>query len=149
MKKDYTIIPSMIGAQPSIIWSYDDPNAAKPFNDAFPLKVATDQCHHLAVCLWYVSTLQLLNDSTAIHYALLGELNKWTAVSHQRFPSIVTDTTKNEVTITVQGVSGEIIPVVVFHSVVSLITVNCSISADNDQAHLIITTSNVLCSSVI
>lgn len=148
MKQDYSIIPSMIGAESGVIWSYDDLDASKPFNDAIPLQVSGKQCHHLTFCLWYVSPLQSFNDSThEIHYALLGELNKWTAVSQQRFSSIVTDTTNNQVVITVEGISGEIVPVAVFHSVISLITVNCSISSINSQARVVITTSNVTCSS--
>jgi hypothetical protein len=116
------------------------------FNDSIPLKVLADQCHYLTICLWYISPLQSLNDSTGIQYALLGEFNKWTAVSQQRFTSIVTDTKKNQATITVQGVPGEIVTVVIFHSVLLSVTVNCSISSVNGQAHVIVTTSNVVCS---
>jgi hypothetical protein len=148
MKRDYIIIPTMIGAQAGIIWSYDEVDTTQPFNDAVPLQISAKQCNHLAFCLWYISPIQSLNDSTReIHYALLGEPNKWTAVSQQRFSSIVTNTTNNEVIITVQGISGEIVPIAVFHSVILLVTVNCSISTIDSQAHVIITTSNVTCSS--
>ncbi len=94
----------------------------------------------------YVSPLQSLNDPSGSKYALLGEWNKWTAVSQQRFTSIITDTKKNQATITVQGVSGETVLVVVFHSVLLSVTVNCSISTTNSQAYLVITPSNVVCS---
>jgi hypothetical protein len=148
MKRDYTISPSMIGAtsQSAVIWFYNDSKAVTTFNDSVPLKVSADYCHSLTICLWYISPLQSLNDSSGVQYALLGEWNKWTAVSQQRFTSIVTDTMKHEATVTVQGVSGETVPVVVFHSVLLSVTVNCPISAENGQAHLFITTSNVVCS---
>lgn len=138
----------MIGAksQSAVIWSYNDSNVVTSFDDSVPLKVSADRCHNLTICLWYISPLQSLNDSTGIQYALLGEWNKWTAVSQQRFTSIVTDTKKNEATVTVEGVAGETVPVVVFHSVLLALTVNCPISAANGQARLVITPSNVVCS---
>ena len=148
MKRDYTISPSMIGAkaQSSMLWSYNDSSVIIPFDDSAPLKVSADQCHNLTLCLWYISPLISLNDPTGVKYALLGEWNKWTAVSQQRFTSIVTDTTKNEATVTVAGVAGETVPVVVFHSVLLALTVNCPISSANGQAQLVITPSNVVCS---
>lgn len=148
MKRDYTIYPTMIDAksQSYVIWSYNDSSEALPFGESAPLNVSADQCHNLTFCLWYISPLQPLNDPTGVKYALLGEWNKWSAVSQQRFTSIVTDTTKNEATVTVAGVSGETVPVVVFHSVLLTLTVNCPISTENGQAHLIITPSNVVCS---
>jgi hypothetical protein len=45
-----------------------------------------------------------------------------------------------EATVTVQGVAAETVPVVLS------VRVNCSISAANGQARLVITTSNVVCS---
>ena len=148
MKRDYTISPSMIGApsQSAVVWFYNDSKLVSTFDDSVPLKVSADRCHNLSVCLWYVSPLQSLKDSTDVQYALLGEWDKWSAVSQQRFSSIMTDTMKHEATVTVQGVSGETVPVVVFHSVLHSVTVNCPISAENGQAHLVITTSNVACS---
>jgi hypothetical protein len=96
--------------------------------------------------LVYVSPLQSLNDPSGSKYALLGEWNKWTAVSQQQFISIVTDVTKNQVTITIQGVSSEIVPIVVFHSVLKSVTVNCTFSATNGQAQVVITPSKIVCS---
>jgi hypothetical protein len=144
MKRDYAIYPSMIGAQPGVIWSYDNSDVVLTFDNANPLNVSANQCHNLSICLWYVSPLQSLNDSTGIQYALLGEWNKWTAVSQQRFASIITK--QNEATITVQGVSGEIVPVVIFHSKFQSVIVNCTISATSGQAQLVITASNIVCS---
>jgi hypothetical protein len=146
MKQDYGVSPLMIGAKSGFIWSYDDAKDVRIFSEAIPLIVSADQCHNLTICLWYVSPLISLNDSAGTQYALLGEWNKWTAVSQQRFTSIVTDTTKNEAMITVEGALGETIPVVVFHSVLQSITVNCVIAADNGEAQLVITPSNVVCS---
>jgi hypothetical protein len=146
MKRDYTISPSMIGGQSGVIWSYDKPDVATTFDDSIPLKVSANKCDNLTICLWYISPLQSLNDSAGTQYALLGEFNKWTAVSQQRFTSIVTDTKMNQATITVQGVAGETVPVVVFHSVLLSVTVNCPISTVNGQAHVVVTTSKVVCS---
>jgi len=146
MKSDYLVYPSMIGSQSGVIWSYDNSDVVSTFDSTNPLHVSASQCNNVSICLWYVSPLQSLNNSFGTQYALLGEWNKWTAVSRQRFTSIVTDTKKNQAIITVQGVSGETIPVVVFHSVLFSLTINCSISARNGQAQLIITSSNVVCS---
>jgi hypothetical protein len=146
MKRDYLVYPSMIGGQSGMIWSYDNSNLVSTFDDANPLNVSSNQCNNISICLWYVSPLQPLNDSFGTQYALLGEWNKWTAVSQQRFTSIVTDTKKNQATITVQGVSGETVPVVIFHSVLHSRTINCSISATNGEAHLVITAANAVCS---
>jgi hypothetical protein len=146
MKRDYGVSPLMIGAKPGFIWSYDDPKDIRIFSEAIPLMVSAEQCHNLTICLWYVSPLQSLNDSAGTQYALLGEWNKWTAVSQQRFTSIMTDTKKNEATITLEGASGETVPVIVFHSVLQSVIVNCSISAANPEAHVVITPSTVVCS---
>jgi hypothetical protein len=146
MKRDYLVYPSMIGSQSGIIWSYDNSEVVSTFDGANPLNVSSNHCNNVSICLWYISPLQSLNDLSGTQYALLGEWNKWTAVSQQRFTSIITDTKKNQATITVQGVSGETVLVVVFHSVLLSVTVNCSISTTNSQAHLVITPSNVVCS---
>ncbi len=146
MKQDYLVFPSMIGAQSGLIWSYDNATDINGFSEPIPLSVTADKCDNLTICLWYVSPLQSLNDSAGTQFALLGEWNKWTAVSQQRFRSIVTDTKKNEATITLEGASGEIVPVIVFHSVLQSITVNCSLSAVNGEARVVITPSNVVCS---
>jgi hypothetical protein len=146
MKQDYLVVPSMIGAESGVIWSYDNSEVVSTFDETNPLNVSSIQCHNLSICLWYVSPLQSLNDPSGSKYALLGECNKWTAVSQQRFTSIVTDTTRNQATITVQGVSSETVPIVVFHSILKSITINCTISATNGQAQVVITPSNIVCS---
>ena len=97
------------------------------FDGANPLNVSSHLCDILSICLWYASPLQSLNDSFGTQYALLCEWNKWTAVSQQRFTSIVTDTKKNEATITDEGVASEVVPAVVFHSTLPSLIVNCHI----------------------
>lgn len=146
MKRDYLIYPSMIGSQSGIIWSYNSSNITSTFDSTTPLNISAHQCDNLTICLWYVSPLQSLNDSAETHYALLGEWNKWTAVSQQRFLSITTDTKNNRATIIVQGVPDETIPIVVYHSVLRSMMVNCSFSSDKDQAQIIVTPSNIICS---
>ncbi|CAF2075690.1 unnamed protein product [Rotaria magnacalcarata] len=133
MKRDYSVYPSMIGAKSGLIWSYDNSSTVSTFNENYPLDVSATKCNELSLCLWYISPLLSLNDSLGTQYALLGEWNKWTAVSQQRFISIMADTEKNQAIITVQGVSSEIIPVVVFHSTLLSVIVNCRISSINGQ----------------
>ncbi len=146
MNRDYSIYPSMIGSESGVIWSYDNAQIISTFDDSHPLEVSASKCNDLSICVWYVSPLHPLNNVSGTQYALLGEWNKWTAVSQQRIISIVTDIQKTEVTVIVQGTSGEIVPIVVFHSVLLSVTVNCPISSVNGQAHLILTSSNVICS---
>jgi len=146
MRQDYTVSPSMIGGQEGLIWSYDDAQKINDFSDSTPLDVSANKCDNLTVCLWYVSPLVQFSDSPKAHYALLGEWNKWTAVSQQRFISIETDRQNSRATITVQGVSGETVSVVIYHTTLLSVTVSCRISAVNGQAKVLITTSNVVCS---
>jgi hypothetical protein len=146
MQRHFEVLPSMIGAQAGVIWSYDNPKVVSPFSNITPLNVFANECNNISICLWYVSPLIELSDSPKIQYALLGEWNKWTAVSQQRFTSIETDIKNSQATITVQGVAGETIPVVIYHTTLLSVTVNCRISTDNGQAKLVITTSNVVCS---
>jgi hypothetical protein len=146
MRQDYTVTPSMIGGQDGIIWSYDNAKAVRGFSGAAPLDVSSAKCDNLTVCLWYVSPLVQFSDSPKAQYALLGEWNKWTAVSQQRFISIETDRQNSRATITVQGLFGETVPVVIYHTTLLSVTVSCRISAVNGQAKVDITISNVVCS---
>lgn len=146
MKRDYQVSPAMIGGETGVIWFYNNTKVVKPFADVSPLDVSANECNNLTICLWYVSPLIEFSNSPKAQFALLGELNKWTAVSQQRFASIEADTTAGQATISVQGVAGETIPVVIYHSIFLSVTVNCQISANNSSAKVIITTSDVLCS---
>jgi hypothetical protein len=56
-----------------------------------PLTVSANKCNNSSFCLWYLSPLWNFSDSSNTTYALLGELNKWTAVSRQRFLSLTTN----------------------------------------------------------
>ena len=87
-----------------------------------------------------------MNDGSSTQFALLGEQNKWTAVSRQRFSSIEVSAQTKEATVTVEGVANEIVPVIVYHSVLLSLTINCPISSVNGQAKLVVSTSNVVCS---
>jgi hypothetical protein len=146
MKRDYVLYPSMIASETGVLWSYDNFNVVFTFDDSHPLDVTASQCHDLAICLWYISPLWQFNDPVRTKYALLGEWNKWTAVSQQRFLSINTNAQKTQTTITLQGAAAEIVPVVIYHSKLRSVTVPCSISAANGQATLVITPTNVMCS---
>ncbi len=146
MKQDYSVYPSMIESESGIIWSYDNAQVTSPFDDTHPLEVTASKCDDVAICLWYVSPLWQFNDPIHTKYALLGEYNKWTAVSRQRFISITTNIGKSETTITLQGLKSEIVPVVIYHSTLHSVVVNCSISDGSGQANILITPTNVACS---
>ena len=146
MKQNYTIYPSMIDSKPGIIWSYDEAQIISTFDETHPLQVSSSRCNSLSICLWYVSPLWQFNDSTQTKYALLGEWNKWTSVSRQRFLSIVTNTENTETIIGIQGVILEVVSVVVYHSILQSVTINCTISNQNGQANLVITPTTVVCS---
>lgn len=136
----------MIGGEPGVVWFYDNTTEVKTFSDGSPLNVLANQCGNVSVCLWYVSPVIGLSETSNEQYALLGEWNKWTAVSQQRFTSIETDRRNSRAVITVQGVADEVVPVVVYHSTLLSVIVNCHISTMNGQAQLVITTNNVVCS---
>ncbi len=144
MKRDYLVYPSMIGAQPGVIWSYENSSVISIFDDANPLSVSANKCHDLSICLWYVSPRIELN-SNQVYYALLGEWNKWTAVSPQRITAIDNQPENHIAFIYIQGAPGEIVSIVVFHSVLLSVTVNCRISTDIGQYRVIITQGNVGC----
>ncbi len=146
MKRDYSVYPSMIESESGIIWSYDNAQVISTFDDTHPVDVSPAKCNDSAICVWYVSPLWQFNDPVRTTYALLGEVNKWTAVSRQRFVSITTNTEKTQTTIVVAGVGSETVPVAVYHSNLQSVTVNCPISAETGQANLVITPTNVVCS---
>jgi hypothetical protein len=146
MKRDYTVYPSMIGDESGIIWSYDNAQVISTFDDTHPVHVSSSKCNDLSICLWYVSPLWQFNDPGRTKYALLGESNKWTAVSRQRFVSITTNTEKMQTTIVVQGAASEVVSVIVYHSTLRSVTVNCPISTTSGHAILVITPTNAVCS---
>ena len=80
MKRDYAVYPSMIESESGIIWSYDNAQMVSTFDDTHSLNVTAQKCNDLSICVWYVSPVWQFNDVVRTQYALLGELNKWTAV---------------------------------------------------------------------
>ncbi len=147
MTRNYSIYPSMIGSnsKSAVIWSYSDYSVVTIFDNSVPLKVSADQCGNSSICVWYISPLEKLKGSLGYQFALLGELNKWTAVSRQRFTSITIDRQKNEGRVTVEGVFGERIPVSFFHSIQGPMIVYCPIPASG-QTHVVITEYDIVCS---
>jgi len=145
MKKDYIIYPSTIRSQPGIVWFYENASLTSSFNETNPIHVQSTECHNTSNCLWYISSLQSLNDTDETQYALLGELNKWTAVSRQRFLSIETDIINHQARITIEGVAKEIVSIAIYHSKLQTVIVNCSCSLQTNQTDILITSSNVIC----
>jgi len=146
MKRDYSVYPSMIDSESGIVWFYNNPTKISTLNYTSPLDVSATRCNDLSICVWYISPLWQFNDLNKTKYALLGEWNKWTAVSRQRFLSIITNTENTQTTIIVQGVISEIVSIIVYHSTLQSVTVNCTISTENSQASLVITPTNAVCS---
>ncbi|UJR38301.1 hypothetical protein I4U23_030971 [Adineta vaga] len=146
MKRDYVVYPSMIGSESGVIWSYDNTDVVSTFDDTHPLDVSASKCGDLAICVWYISPLWQFNDPIHTKYAFLGERNKWTAVSQQRISYITTNTEKTQTTITVQGAKSEVVSLLVHHSSLHTVNVNCSLSTDQGRGQLVITPTNIVCS---
>ena len=146
MTRDYSVYPAMVESESGIVWSYDNAQVTATFDDTHPVEVTASKCNDKAICLWYVSSVWQFTDAIHTQYALLGEYNKWTAVSAQRFPSITTNTEKTQATILVQGAASETVSVVVYHSTLKITTVTCQMSASSGQANLVITPQNIVCS---
>ncbi len=136
MKRDYSVYPSMIGGQSWIIWSYDTPAIRSPFDESHPLDVSA---------VWYVSPLWQFNDVAKTKYAFLGELNKQTAVSQQRIPSIDTNPEKTQTTITLQGERSERVQLAVYHPSLPSGIIECQISPGNAEGQLLISPSGLYC----
>ncbi len=145
MKRDYSIYPSMIGSEGGILWSYDNAQVISTFDDTHPLDVQASKCNDLSICLWYVSPLWEFNNPAKTKYALLGEWNKWTAVSQQRISSIDINAEKTQTTIDLQGERSEIVQIAVYHPSVPSAIVNCQISPGNAAGQLVITPTDVYC----
>ena len=146
MKRDYVVFPSMIGGESGVTWFYDNPSVVSTFDDSHPISVTAASCNDLTICLWYTSPLWQFTDPLQTKYALLGEWNKWTAVSEQRFSAIVTNAQQTEATITIQGAPSEIVPLAVYHSALRTVLLDCPISTVNGRATLLITPIAVTCS---
>lgn len=145
MRRDYLVSPSMIGAETGLMWSYDDPSNVTVFDESHPLAVSASKCNDSSFCLWYLSPVWSFTDSNNTQYALLGNLNKWTAVSRQRFPSFSRDATGMQTTFTLLGGTTEIVEVLVYHSKLGLVHLNCSLSCA--EGILTITPATVTCTS--
>ena len=146
MRQNYSVYPAMIDGQAGIVWSYDNSQVTSTFDSTHPVNVSTNNCDESHICVWYVSPVWQFDDVLRTNYTLLGELDKWTAVSRQRFLSITTNTEKTQTTVVVQGVASETVQVGVYHSSLGSTKVNCSISTANGQANLVITPTSVTCS---
>jgi hypothetical protein len=146
MNRDYVVYPSMIGGQSGISWSYDNVQVVSIFDNTHSVNISASKCNQSAICVWYVSPVWQFNEPQRTNYALLGELNKWTVVSRQRFLSITTNTEKTQTTVILQGVPSELVRIGVYHSNLGSTIVDCLISTENRQANLVITPTNAVCS---
>jgi hypothetical protein len=148
MQRDYSVNPSLIGAQPGVIWSYENSTELKTFDDNHPLDVLANKCDDSSFCVWYVSPLWEFNDTNNTKYALLGESDKWTVVSRQRFTAIHTNAEKTQTTISLEGSVDEIVHLLVYHSAMNIVSVKCTFSSISIQAQLIISPTTVTCSGI-
>ncbi|CAF1064276.1 unnamed protein product [Adineta steineri] len=146
MIRNYSIIPSMIGSPSGIIWSFDNPYELFTFDENHSLFISTEKCNDTTFCLWYSSPIWQFNDSLSTKYVFMGELNKWTFVSQQRFSSLNLNSENTQMTIIINGAPNELVDVFVYHSKFeSIIHLVCSLSNSNAQAQLIINPVNVTC----
>ncbi|CAF2091167.1 unnamed protein product [Rotaria magnacalcarata] len=148
MKRNYSLIPSMIGSSPNgIIWSYDNPYEIFYFNEKNSLFISNKICNSTSFCLWYSSPIWIFNDSLSTQYSFMGEINKWTFISQQRFSSLTFNSQNTQMTILVQGVNNESAEILVYHSKFqSIIHLICHLSNNYLQAQLTINSTHVICS---
>ncbi|CAF0787041.1 unnamed protein product [Rotaria sordida] len=147
MRRSYSIKPSMIGSPDGIIWSYDNPYEIYTFDDNHSLEISNEKCHFTSFCLWYSSPVWIFNDSLSTKYSFMGELNKWTFISQQRFTSLTIDSQNTQMIIIVEGVDNEFVDLFVYHSKFqSVIHVICHFYFNHLKAKLIINSTNVICS---
>ncbi|CAF3961313.1 unnamed protein product [Rotaria sordida] len=71
MRRDYSVLPSMIGAQAGLIWFYDDPSTLTTFDETYPLAISANKCNDSSFCLWYLSPVWSFADPNNTQYALL------------------------------------------------------------------------------
>ncbi|CAF4557909.1 unnamed protein product [Rotaria socialis] len=146
MKRNYSIVPSMIRSSNGILWSFDNPYKINYFDENHSLEISNKICNLTSFCLWYSSPIWSFNDSSSTKYSFMGEINKWTFISQQRFSSLHTNVDNTQMTIIVQGVVNEIVDILVYHSKFqSIIHVNCHFYIDHLIAQLIINSTNVIC----
>jgi hypothetical protein len=146
MRRDYSINPSLTGIKPGVIWSYENPSKLLTFDDNHPLDVSSNKCNSSSFCVWYISPLWEFNDTDNTQYALLGEVDKWTVVSRQRFTSIVINTENTQTIISLEGSLAGIVQLSLYHSVMKIVSLKCFLSPTTGQARLVITPSRIVCS---
>ncbi|CAF0870990.1 unnamed protein product [Rotaria sp. Silwood1] len=147
MRRSYSIKPSMIGSSDGIIWSYDNPYDIFKFDENHSLEISNKKCHFKSYCLWYSSPIFIFNDSLSTKYSFMGELNKWTFISQQRFTSLKINSQNTQMTIIVEGVNNEFVDLLVYHSKFeSIIHVICHFHFNHLKAQVIINSTNVICS---
>ena len=113
-----------------------------------PLDISANKCDNSSFCLWYISPLWQFNDANNTKYALLGESDKWTTVSRQRFTSINMNKENNQTTISLEGATAEIVQLLIYHSAMNIISLKCFLSPATGQAQLVITPSKITCSGM-
>ncbi|CAF3069093.1 unnamed protein product [Rotaria sp. Silwood2] len=147
MRRSYSIKPSMIESSDGIIWSYNNPYNIYTFNENHPIFVSSQICNETSFCLWYSSPIWSFNDSLSTKYSFMGELNKWTFISQQRFTSFKINSQNTQMTIIVQGSQNELVDLLVYHSKFqSIIRLVCHFCDQNLKAKLIINVTHVICS---
>jgi hypothetical protein len=146
MKRNYSIIPSMIGSSNGIIWSFDNPYQLFTFDQNHSVQISHQLCNDTSFCLWYNSPLWYFNDSQSTKYAFMGELNKWSFVSQQRFSSLFINSDNTNMTIIVEGVPNELVYILIYHSKFeSIIQLTCHFYTDKLETQLVINSTNVIC----
>ena len=147
MKKSYMIYPSMLKMRSGAIWYPLTSGSVEVFDESNPLKIYADACPRSVVCIWYISPMWQFDSDPNSGVALIGDFDKWTAVSRQRFTSIIIDDKQSQATVTYQGVSNERVSIFIFHSYGAMVVKACFVG-QNGTGWAIITSTIVTCTEM-
>lgn len=97
----------MLGIKSGALWSKTGSHDTTVFDQSHPLYIHADTCSQSNVCVWYISLIWQFNSQPNSAVALMGDFDKWTPVSRQRFTSITIDPAENQARVTYQDVANE------------------------------------------
>ena len=137
----------MISVNSGLVWFYNDTSILwNRSTRIHPIQILDIHCPSISLCLWYISPVWQFDDPTQTRYALLGEWEKWTAVSHQRFVSFSRNQENTQSTLTIEGSANELVRMYFYHSKASSpVLITCSISNESGQAQVVINAEGVRC----
>ena len=148
MQRDYSLTPALLNVQSGLVWSYKNPAVVNVFDDNNLLAILKDNFAETSFCVFYLTPVWEFDVTYKSRYELLGETDKWTAVSRQRISGINIDSSQALVSVTIEGSTNEIVNLSVYNSVLSVVSIKCPILSTTGQARLVISPKMVTCSSI-